>query len=163
MWADLRLQAEGQRRVTSVFFFFFQQREATQLSLPLPRQRRQIVGGSCLSLARILWCWATQITSEVQGSSVTFGESVWFCPQRRPMEGLKFHVLISHKRGLFTAHFTMPTAVSREELRMKWSSGCRWFLFMPSYPNKGREPEARSAREHTQWDWCMGMFRALPD
>lgn len=57
----------------------------------------------------------------------------------------------------------MPTAVTREELRMKWALVADDFFFMPSYPNKEREPEARSARERTQWDGCMGMFRALPD
>lgn len=79
------------------------------------------------------------------------------------MEGLKF-LFWPAEAWPFTQNISRcQQIVSREELGIKLSSSCGWFFFMPSYPNKESKPEAKSASEHTQWNWCMGMYRALPD
>ena len=125
-------------------------------SLHTLRGGGKFVRGSCLSLARRVRC---------RGNTL-FQRCRFFCQfpridlalsMRILMEGLKF--LFEPARAWpFTQNITRcQQIVSREELGIKWSSGCGWFFFMPSYPNKETEAEAKSASEHTQWNRCMGM------
>lgn len=69
--------------------------------------------------------------------------------------------LLSSQSTAFTQNSSRcQQMVSREELGIKLSSGCGWCFFMPGYPNKGSEPEARSASAKPQQNWaweCAGL------
>lgn len=128
---------------------------------PICQERGKIVKGSCLSLARTVRCQGNTNYSRGTDSSVNFQELT--LSTKTLMEGLKF-LFGPAKAWPFTQNTSRcQQIVSREELGIKLSSGCGWFFFMPSYPNKESEPEAKSASEHTEWNWCMGMHGALPD
>ena len=57
LWADFCLKAGGHWWGILFFFFFFFNSEKQYNHHCLCQDRRQIAGGSCLSLARILRCW----------------------------------------------------------------------------------------------------------
>lgn len=83
---------------------------------------------------------------------------------KTPMEGLKFLFRATSQDVARTPNISRcRQIVSREESGIKLSSGCGWFFFMPSYPNKESEPQARSASAYPRWNWRVGTNRAVPD